>query len=154
MRRRLLLSAVCLLPSVLSAQTYPSTTDPRANLKPGRFDAGEAASGMKLVSFTAKPAAFDTARGLTFANSDMAFSGHLVVQGNFAGFTIWDVSNAAKPTVVSVTRCFTSQGDPSIVGDLLFVSAEGGANRIDCDGGGVKDPKDHFAGVRIATAAA
>src|ERR1035438_2468316 len=139
-RRLLLLSAVCLLPSVFSAQTYPSTTDPRANLKPGRFDAGEAASGMKLVSFTPKPVQFDTARGLTFANSDLAFSGHMVVQGNFAGFTIWDVRNTAKPTVVSVTRCFTAQGDPSIVGNLLFVSAEGGANRIDCGGDGVCSP--------------
>ncbi len=149
MRRRILLAALSLVPAITLAQTYPSTTDPRANLKPGRFDAGEAASGMKLVSLTPKPVQFDTARGLTFANSDMAFSGHLVVQGNFAGFTIWDVSNAAKPTVVSVTRCFTSQGDPSIVGNLLFVSAEGGGNRVDCGGDGVKDPKDHFAGVRI-----
>jgi hypothetical protein len=149
MRRHILLSALCLAPVIALAQTYPSTTDPRANLKPGRFDAGEAASGMKLVSATHKPIQFDTARGLTFANSDMAFAGNLVVQGNFAGFTIWDVSNAAKPTVLSVTRCFTSQGDPSIVGNLLFVSAEGGANRVDCGGDGVKDPKDHFAGVRI-----
>src|SRR5258708_39036004 len=115
MRRQILLAALCLMPAVTRAQTYPSTTDPRANLKPGRFDAGEAASGMKLVSATHKPIQFDTARGLTFANSDMAFAGHLVVQGNFAGFTIWDVGNAAKPPVPSVTRCFTSQDDPSIV---------------------------------------
>jgi hypothetical protein len=147
--RRFLLSAFYLLPSVVLAQTYPTTTDPRSTLKPGRLDAEVAAKGMALVSFTGKPVEFDTARGLTFANSDMAFAGNLVVQGNFAGFTIWDVSDKAKPKVLSVTRCFTSQGDPSIVGNLLFVSAEGGANRNDCGGGGVKDPKDHFAGVRI-----
>ena len=143
------LVAAIVIPALVAAQTYPSTTDPRANLKSGRLDAGVAASGMELVSFTGKPMQFDTARGLTFANSDMAFAGHLVVQGNFAGFTIWDVSNAASPKMVSVTRCFTSQGDPSIVGNLLFVSAEGGANRTDCGAGGVQNPKDHFAGVRI-----
>src|SRR5205823_7541804 len=32
---------------------------------------------------------------------------------------------------------------------LLFISAEGGGNRNDCAKGGVKDPQDHMAGVRI-----
>ena len=141
--------AAVLLPSLVTGQTYPSTTDPRANLKPGRFDAGEAASGMKLVSFSKKPAEFDTTKGLTFISSDLAFKDHYVYQGNFAGFTIWDVANPASPKMLSVTPCITSQGDPSIVGNLLFISAEGGANRNDCGKGGVQNPKDHMAGVRI-----
>ena len=143
------LIASILGPTLVAAQTYPSTTDPRSNLKGGRLDAAIATSGMALVSFSQKPVQFDTARGLTFANSDMAFRDHYVYQGNFAGFTIWDVANPAQPKVLSVTRCFTSQGDPSVIGNLLFVSAEGGGNRTDCGGDGVKDPKDHFAGVRI-----
>jgi hypothetical protein len=36
--------AMIVVPTMLSAQTYPSKTDPRNNLKPGRFDAGEAHS--------------------------------------------------------------------------------------------------------------
>ena len=105
---------------------------------------------MRLVSFSPKPAQFDTVRGLTFINSDVAFgNGHYAYQGNFAGFTIWDVSNPAKPVVASVVECITSQGDPTIVGNLLFVSAEGAGNRNDCGKGGVQDPKDHMAGVRI-----
>jgi hypothetical protein len=51
--------------------------------------------------------------------------------------------------MASVTKCITSQGDPTIVGNLLFLSAEGAANRNDCGDGGVQDPKDHMAGVRI-----
>ena len=86
---------------------------------------------------------------MTFINSDLAFGGKYVYQGNFAGFTVWDVSDPAKPQVVSVVQCITSQGDPSIIGNLLFISAEGGGNRNDCAKGGVKDPKDHMAGVRI-----
>jgi hypothetical protein len=148
-RRVFAIVAPLVVPSLLAAQTYPSTKDPRSNLKSGRMDAGEAAKNMRLVSFTPKPAEFDTARGLTFINSDLAFKGKYVVQGNFAGFTIWDVSNPAKPTHVSTVSCITSQGDPSIYGNLLFVSAEGGGNRNDCAKGGVQDPKDHMAGVRI-----
>ena len=112
-------------------------------------DAGVAAKGMRLLATAPKAAAFDSMRGLTFVNSDLAFRGNMVYQGNFAGFTIWDVSNPTTPTMMSVVPCITSQGDPSIIGNLLFVSAEGGGNRNDCAKGGVQDPNDHMAGVRI-----
>jgi hypothetical protein len=144
------LVASLVVPALMSAQSYPSATDPRSVLKPGRFDAGTAASNMRLVSFSPKPAQFDSARGLTFINSDVAFgNGHYAYQGNFAGFTVWDVSNPAKPSVASVVECITAQGDPSIIGNLLFVSAEGAGNRNDCGKGGVQDPKDHMTGIRI-----
>jgi hypothetical protein len=133
----------------LYAQTYPSTSDPRSGLKVGRLDAGVAASGMRLVSFTPKAAEFDSTRGLTFVNSDLAFRGNYVYQGNFSGFSIWDVSNPAKPVIAAVYPCVTSQGDPSIYGNLLFISAEGGGNRNDCAKGGVQDLKDGMQGVRI-----
>ena len=135
--------------SSLGAQTFPSATDPRNGLKPGLNDAGVAISGMRLISSTGKPAAFDSVRGLTFVNSDVAFRGNLFFVGNFAGFSIYDVSNAAKPELLSVVECITSQGDPSIIGTLLFVSAEGGGNRKDCAKGGVKEPSEHMTGVRI-----
>ncbi len=148
--RGLILFATCVIaPTLTSAQTYPTSKDPRSTLKPGRFDAGVAASNMKLVSFTPKPAQFDTARGLTFVNSDLAFGTHYVYQANFAGFTIWDITDPAKPVATAAVRCTTSQGDPTIYGTLLFLSAEGAGNRNDCGDGGVQDPKDHMAGVRI-----
>ncbi len=149
MRGLILLLATAVVPTLASAQTFPTKTDPRNNLKPGRFDAGVAASNMKLLSFSPKPAQFDTVRGLTFVNSDLAFGTHFVYQANFAGFTIWDITDPAKPVISSVVQCITSQGDPSIVGNLLFISAEGAGNRNDCGSGGVQDPKDHMAGVRI-----
>ncbi|MBC7897735.1 MAG: hypothetical protein H7066_20115, partial [Cytophagaceae bacterium] len=147
--RRAFAVAAILVPTLLAAQTYPNKQDPRSNLRPGRNDAGVAAKNMRLVSNTPKAADFDSTRGLTFANSDLAFGGNYVYQGNFAGFTIWDISNPAQPRLMSTVQCITSQGDPSIVGNLLFVSAEGAGNRNDCGKGGVTDPKDHMAGVRI-----
>lgn len=144
-----LVASLTFVPSLLAAQTYPSKNDPRNGLKAGRLDAGEAAENMRLVSFSRKPAQFDTAQGLTFINSDLTFSGKYVFQGNFAGFTVWNVSNPAKPQVVTVVSCITAQGDPSVYGNLLFISAEGRSNRTDCAKGGVKEPKDHMAGVRI-----
>jgi hypothetical protein len=101
------------------------------------------------VSASQKPAAFDTARGLTLANSDLTFGTHYVYQGNFSGFTVWDISSPEKPVVASTVRCTTSQGAPSVYGHLLFQTAEGAGNRTDCGAQGVQDPKDHMAGVRI-----
>jgi LVIVD repeat len=141
--------ALSLTVTALHAQTYPTGTDPRDGLKPGMYDAGTAQSGMRLVSFSPKPPAFDSVAGLRFINSDIAFRDHYVYQGNFAGFMIWDVKNPAKPELVATVPCITAQGDPSIVGHLLFISAEGNGNRKDCGNQGVKDPADHMTGVRI-----
>jgi len=149
MRGFILLLATTVGPTMVSAQTYPTNKDPRSTLKPGRYDAGIAISNMKQVAFVKKPAAFDTATGLKFINSDLAFGTHYVYQANFAGFTIWDITDPANPVLASATKCITSQGDPTIVGNLLFLSAEGAGNRNDCGDGGVQDPKDHMAGVRI-----
>ena len=149
-RRFIALIALVVLPALAAAQTYPSTTDPRSGLKAGKGnDAGIAVSNMRLVSASPKPAQFDTARGLTFANSDLAFGTHYVYQANFGGFSIWDITSTDKPVITAVYECTTSQGDPSIIGNLLFISAEGNGNRNDCGKQGVTDPKDHMAGVRI-----
>ena len=143
------LAALLFVPSALPAQTYPQGGDPRDGLGTGLVYPGVALEGMRLLATAPKAAAFDSISGLTFVNSDLAFRGDHVYQGNFAGFTIWDVSNPADPAIVSVVPCITSQGDPTIIGNLLFVSAEGGGNRNDCAKGGVENPADHMAGVRI-----
>src|ERR1051325_8534481 len=61
------------------------TPDPRVGLKAGLQDAGSAIWNMRLVSHTPSPEGF---AGIT--NSDLAFSGNNVIQGNYNGFQIWD----------------------------------------------------------------
>ena len=102
-RRLFCAAALVLAVPALQAQTYPTGNDPRNNLRSGKLDAEVAAKGLKLVSFTPKPAEFDSIAGLNFINSDLAFKNGLVVQGNFMGFMIWDVSNPAKPMLLSTT---------------------------------------------------
>jgi hypothetical protein len=149
--RRILaaLALVAAAAPALHAQTYPKGNDPRNGLKYGMLDAGEASQGIRHVSFTPKPALFDSTKGLTFINSDVAFRGTTVYEGNFSGFMIWDVKNPAKPSLLAAVDCTTAQGDPSIYGNLLFISAESAGNRADCGKGGVKDPADRMEGVRI-----
>jgi hypothetical protein len=124
--------------------------DPRAGLTAGtRNTAGISASNMKLVSFSPKPMEFDSARGLTYINSDLAFRGDYVYQGNFSGFSVWNVANPAKPVHLSTVMCATDQGDPSIYGNLLFISAESVRSRSDCGIQGVENGMDRMRGVRI-----
>ncbi len=107
---------------------------------------------MTLVSHTSKADSLNvTLQGLTYANSDLAFKGKYIYQGNFSGFTIWDASNPAHLVLKRAFVCATGQGDPSIFGDLLFISAEGVGNRLDCGMQGVKDTvsTERFRGVRI-----
>jgi hypothetical protein len=137
-----------------AAAKVASTTDPRVGLKAGLYDAASSIKGLKLVSTTPKSATLDGeggARGLTFANSDLAFKAPYVYQGNFSGFQIWNMSNPSKPTLTAVEVCGTGQGDPSVWGNLLFVSSEGTGNRTDCGTQGVTDKisTDRMVGVRI-----
>jgi hypothetical protein len=147
----LLVLAPLAFASVAHAQS--DTTDPRAHLKAGLYDAGVAAKGMELVAHGNKPDVFhpDTPGGLTYANSDLAFGGHYLYQGNFSGFEIWDIADPAHPVMVHAEPCFTEQGDVSIEGHLLFVSAENGGSRLDCGMQGVQDSvsKDRIVGIRI-----
>src|SRR4030095_16436601 len=65
------------------------TPDPRPNLKAGRWDAEQAAWNMRMLSTTPPKG-----KTLGSTHSDLAFSGNLVIQGNYNGFDIYDISNA------------------------------------------------------------
>jgi hypothetical protein len=88
---------------------------------------------------------------LSFANSDLAFSGNYAVMGSFHGFNTYDVESSGKPRLVTSVVCPGGQGDVSIYGSLLFMSVEQTLGRIDCGSGGVqgKVSADRFRGVRI-----
>jgi hypothetical protein len=130
--------------------TVAVTDDPRVGLGAGeKNNAGIALWNMRLVSYSPKPVEFDSVRGLAFVNSDLAFRGNLVYQGNFSGFAIWDVTDPARPVLLSTVVCATDQGDPSIYGNLLFISAESPRSRNDCGVQGVEDGRDRMRGVRI-----
>ncbi|HET9424023.1 MAG TPA: hypothetical protein VFO55_01525 [Gemmatimonadaceae bacterium] len=84
-------------------------------------------------------------------NSDLAFTGDYVIQGNYSGYQIWNVANPAKPMLTTAYVCPGSQSDVSVYGNLMFVSHESTAGRIDCGLQGVPDTvsADRARGVRI-----
>jgi hypothetical protein len=139
-------------PSVMPKPVKPIVSavepnpDPRVGLKAGWWDAGEAAWNMRMIS-TTPPAG----KVLGSTHSDLAFMDHYVIQGNYNGFEIYDISNPAKPVVVQTYLCPASQNDVSVYGHLLFMSSEATNSRADCGFGGVPDPvsSERVRGIRI-----
>jgi len=88
---------------------------------------------------------------LSFANSDLAFSGTLVFVGNFNGFNTYDIETPKKAQLLASVVCPGGQGDVSVYGHLLFMSVEETRGRIDCGTQGVLDTasRERFRGVRI-----
>ena len=129
-----------------SMSASPPSPDPRVGLRAGRYNAGEAAWNLRLVSTTPSPEPFS---GST--NSDLAFTGKYAIQGNYHGFQVWDISNPAKPVLAKAYVCPASQSDVSVYRNLLFVSGEGQGGRLDCGTQGVRDTvsKDRLRGIRI-----
>ena len=69
---------------------------------------------------------------LAFANSDIAFQGNHLFQGNFYGVNIYDISDPAKVKLVTSMVCPGGQGDVSVFRNLMFMSVEMPNGRLDC----------------------
>jgi len=143
----LLAVSACVRPPSSSREITPSPgRDKRVGLRAGMNDAAEATWNMKVVSKTVPPERF---AGST--NSDLAFTGNYVIQGNYNGFQVWDISSASQPILKTAYFCPASQSDVSVYRNLLFVSGEGLGGRLDCGGQGVKDTvsADRLRGLRV-----
>ena len=88
---------------------------------------------------------------LSFANTDMAFSGDVLVVGNYHGFNAYRLGADGVPALVSSVVCPGGQGDVSIVGNLLLMSVEETRGRLDCGLQGVMEDmsKERFRGLRV-----
>jgi len=148
--------------------------DPRVGLKGGLYDAGEAASGMERLASLSKPSGFapgdvvitpgppppqppppgegaeprlpsapPNAYGST--NSDLAFRGNHLFVGNYNGINFYDIDNPNKAKLLTSLMCPGGQGDVSIYGHLLFMSAEAMNGRIDCGIQGIPLPEGYVA---------
>ena len=142
----LALSSAACATSKLDMSTTAPTPDRRVGLRPGAMNAGEATWNLRVVSKTRPSEKF---AGVT--NSDLSFSGSDVIQGNYNGFQVWDISNPKKPKLKIGYLCPASQSDVSVYKSLLFVSGEGMSGRLDCGTQGVHDSvsTDRLRGIRI-----
>ena len=144
----------------VSSNPRASSDDPRVGLKAGLYDAGEASFGMQRLVSLPKPPGFDAvvstpARPASEAdkrpaqppriqygstNSDLAFSGNHLFVGNYNGINFYDIDNPAKTSLRASLVCPGGQGDVSVYGHLLFMSAEASNGRIDCGTQGIPLP--------------
>jgi hypothetical protein len=137
--------------------------DPRIGLKAGLYDAGEAASGLERLASLSKPPGFSPENNATAnatpppapgqpprlqlgsTNSDLAFSGNHLFVGNYNGINFYDIDNPKKIALKTSLMCPGGQGDVSVYGHLLFMSAEAANGRIDCGTQGIPLPEGYVA---------
>ncbi|HKG47570.1 MAG TPA: hypothetical protein VKB02_12625 [Pyrinomonadaceae bacterium] len=77
---------------------------------------------------------------LAFANSDLAFQGNYLFQGNFYGLNIFDISNPTQTRLLTTIVCPGGQNDVSVYKNLLFMSVEMANGRLDCGAQGFPPP--------------
>jgi len=65
-------------------------------------------------------------------NSDLAFSGNHLFVGNYNGINFYDIDSPQKIKLRTSILCPGGQGDVSVYGHLLFMSAEAMNGRLDC----------------------
>ena len=88
---------------------------------------------------------------LSFSNTDMAFSGDVMVAGSYHGFNVYKLGADGVPELHSSVVCPGGQGDVSISGDLLIMSVEQTRGRVDCGLQGISEDvsTERFRGLRI-----
>jgi len=128
--------------------------DPRIGLRAGWMDAGEAISNLEHLAFLPRPEGFynpETPGDGRFSNTDLAFRGDLLFQGNYNGFQVFDISDPRDPELRVSVVCPGGQGDVSVYGDLLVMSAQERRGRLDCGVEGVADSvsTERLRGIRI-----
>jgi hypothetical protein len=145
--------------------------DPRIGLKGGLHDAAEAANGMVRIATLPKPPGFAPGDPNTgpaeppteeqgvagggggrrpniqygSTNSDLAFSGNHLFVGNYNGINFYDIDDPGKVKLRTSLLCPGGQGDVSVYGNLLFMSAEAMNGRIDCGSQGIPLPAGYKA---------
>jgi hypothetical protein len=140
-------------PSV-DMSTTPPNPDPRIGLGPGWMDAERAIWNLQLVATREPSDAFinrSTPGDRRLTNSDLAFVGNFVIQGNYSGYQVWDISTPRDPRLHTSYVCPGSQGDVSVYRHLLFESSEDLRGRVDCGIQGVQDTvsRERLRGIRI-----
>src|SRR6266498_3404215 len=68
--------------------TVAPTPDPRVGLKPGLKDAGRASWNLRLINNTPSSEKF-----VGSTNSDLSFYKNYVIQGNYNGYEVWDITS-------------------------------------------------------------
>ena len=88
---------------------------------------------------------------LSFSNTDMAFSGDVLIAGSYHGFNIYRLQDDGRPELLSSVVCPGGQGDVSVVDDLLIMSVEETRGRLDCGLQGIDEDvsDERFRGLRI-----
>ncbi|YCK42205.1 LVIVD repeat-containing protein [Actinomadura sp. ATCC 39365] len=89
-------------------------------------------------------------QALSDIHTDMAFQGDYAFVGNYYGFSIYDIKQPKKTSLVSSVVCPGGQMDMSVYGNLLFGSVDSSRNDDSCSSTSQSaSVKESWEGMRI-----
>ncbi|GAA2676143.1 MULTISPECIES: LVIVD repeat-containing protein [Actinosynnema] len=101
---------------------------------------------VKHVANVPKQAPFTSSSTWT----DVAFQNGYAFDGNYDGFTIYDIRNPRQPKVVSSVLCPGSQNDISVKDNLLFLSTDSSRSDNSCSSTSLAaSNKDAWEGIKV-----
>jgi len=156
-------------PSTVYVNPRSGPDDPRVGLKGGLYDAAEVSFGLEHLASVPKPTGFAPGDSVVVpappppppapgeperppqgppgqygsTNSDLAFSGNHLFVGNYNGINTYDIDNPGKAKLRMSLMCPGGQGDVSVFGHLMFMSAEAVNGRTDCGTQGIPLPANY-----------
>ena len=101
---------------------------------------------LRLLSNTPKTG---IAAGETAFNSDLAFVDGYAIQGNYNGFSVWDVRRGGAPKLVSQASCLGAQNDVSAYGNIVITSTDSRRASAACDATSTTDTTNYWEGIRV-----
>ncbi|SDJ12310.1 LVIVD repeat-containing protein [Actinokineospora alba] len=87
--------------------------------------------------------------GASSTGTDLAFTGNYAIQGNYLGFTIYDITTPSAPRIASQVLCPGAQNDVSVHGNLLFLSTDSRRTDDSCNSGSSSSGTTYWEGIKI-----
>lgn len=94
-------------------------------------------AGLQLVSSNPKTGKF---AGEAPFNSDLAFEDGYAYQGNYEGFSIWDVRDPSRPKLAKQVVCPGSQNDVTVNDGILITSTDSRRTNDGCNSTSTSTP--------------
>ena len=104
---------------------------------------------LRLLSNTPKTG---IAAGAAAFNSDLAFVDGYAVQGNYNGFSVWDVRDVRDtgvPVLAGQASCLGAQNDVSAYGNIVITSTDSRRASAACDAPSTANTQDYWEGIRV-----
>lgn len=135
-------------PTIERRPVLPGQDIARIEPAVARVDSGEIDRSPRMRQVARVPLEGRFAESGAFG-TDLTFRGKYAINGNYNGFSIYDISTPTRPRKVSDVVCPGAQNDVSVFGNLLIVSVDSRRSDDTCNSTAATTPLVYWEGIRV-----